>query len=90
VGDARKKLLTKEQWVNIAGALLVLVCLVLHKTFGGWQFGARYTVDMIPFAVMYLLSQKRDMRPKRYELALGVFAVMFNVYGALAMTFLHG
>lgn len=90
VSDARKKMLSKEQWVNIAGALLVLLCLVLHKTFGGWQFGARYTVDIIPFVLMYMLGQKRELCPKRYELAFGVFAVMFNVYGALAMTFLHG
>lgn len=32
-----------------------IIALCLHKTLGGWQFGARYTCDMIPFVFMALL-----------------------------------
>ena len=28
--------------------LLHLFCLLLHKSFGGFQFGARYTLELIP------------------------------------------
>ena len=56
----------------------------MHKTLGGWQFGARYTVDMIPFVILYfMLGQKR--RFSAIEYAIGAFAVLFNVYGMMAM-----
>ena len=65
-------------------AQLVLTC--LHRTMGGWQFGARYTCDMLPFAYMYL-AEKGPKKPAAWELALGGMAVAFNAYGALYMHF---
>ena len=55
--------------------------LLCHKTFGGWQFGARYLCDLIP---MLMLFQLRG-RAKRahWETAVGLFAIAFNIYGAI-------
>lgn len=81
-------------WVKALTALAMLLnilCLAGHKTLGGWQFGARYMVDLLPFALFYLLADGQPLaRPHRWQAAVGVAAVMFNAYGALAMTFLHG
>ncbi len=69
-----------------AAAMLLLTC--MHRTLGGWQFGARYTCDALPFLYLYLAARG----PKRvfpWELALGGLAVAFNAYGALYM-FFHG
>ncbi len=87
----------------LAAQALNLVLLCAHKTFGGWQFGARYTCDLLPMALCYVcLSPPAPQRaggeplmagaaPLRWwEKAVAVFGVAFNVYGALAMTFLHG
>ncbi|MCR5608863.1 MAG: hypothetical protein K6G26_07340 [Lachnospiraceae bacterium] len=60
-----------------------LLCLCMHKTLGGWQFGARYTVDMIPYALLYIMLSKNNKRLKRWEYFLGIFAIMFNLYGAI-------
>ena len=61
-----------------------LVCLCLHKTLGGWQFGARYTVDMLPLALAYILSLGA-WEPRRYEYVVMGLGIMFNVYGVIAI-----
>ncbi len=63
-------------------AMLLLTC--LHKTLGGWQFGARYTVDMLPLALGVILSLGK-WEPRRYEYAIAAFGVMFNFYGCMAI-----
>ena len=66
------------------GAMLLFTC--MHSTLGAWQFGARYTCDMLPFAYMYLADRGKQ-RPASWELAVGGLAVAFNAYGALYMYF---
>lgn len=77
----------------LAGAVLVMLALCAHKTFGGWQFGARYTVDMLPFALAYYLLSPRAGEEAFYlrswEKAAAYFGIMLNIYGALAMNFLY-
>ncbi len=70
------------------GMLLMLLATCMHRTLGSWQFGARYTCDMIPFAYMYLADRGRK-RPASWELALGGMAVAFNAYGVMYM-YLYG
>lgn len=64
-----------------AGFMVEILMLLCHKTFGGWQFGARYLCDLIP---MLMLFQLRG-RAKRahWETAVGLFAIAFNIYGAI-------
>lgn len=59
---------------------LIFTC--YHKTLGGWQFGARYTADFLPLAFFYMLLDK-EWKIKWYEYAIAVFAIAFNVYGAI-------
>ncbi len=63
-------------------ATIVLLC--LHKTLGGWQFGARYTVDMLPLALAVLISYGK-WKLRAYEYAIMAFGVMFNFYGCMAI-----
>ncbi|HWQ59309.1 MAG TPA: hypothetical protein VN540_09850 [Clostridia bacterium] len=80
-----------------AALLIAMLCVMLalcaHKTFGGWQFGARYTVDMLPLALAYFLLSPRagegEPRLRNWEKAAAYFGILFNVYGALAMNFLY-
>ena len=66
------------------GAELLLTC--MHRTLGAWQFGARYTCDMLPFAYMFL-AKRGPKRIADWELLIGGLAVVFNVYGAMHMFF---
>lgn len=63
---------------------LVIVHILLflsHKTLGGWQFGIRYFVDMIPF--LFLSISYGDMKVNRYDILLLGFGIMINLYGIL-------
>ena len=61
--------------------ILEIFLLLLHKTLGGWQFGARYLCDPIP--MMMLLELRGRKSHARWETALGTFAIAFNIYGAI-------
>ena len=61
--------------------LLHLFCLLLHKSFGGFQFGARYTLELIPYAVAMLHFSPRRA-PRAWEAAVFSLALIFNAVGA--------
>jgi hypothetical protein len=72
--------------------LMVHIVLTLcHKTMGGWQFGSRYMVDMLPFMLViigddtaYRLSGA-ETRSKTVILpaALAALGVIVNIWGAV-------
>ena len=66
------------------GMTLELLLLCMHKTFGGWQFGCRYTCDLLPFALLYIARKGRP-RTGPALWALAALAVAFNVYGVFFM-----
>ena len=79
-----RKNITAEGVLLSGGIVLGLVCLCMHRTLGGWQFGARYTCDLLPFALLYL-ADKGPQKLSHWELCLGGMAVLFNAYGFLYM-----
>ena len=78
-----------------------LVLFLLHKTLGGWQFGSRYTVDMVPAALMLVCmaaapllspsgiknSSVKFLRPVFCGLSvlLLLFGGILNMYGSVKM-----
>ena len=87
VKDVRQKKLDAVRLCIVIAVLIELLLLCAHKTLGGSQFGARYTVDMLPMALMYLLLKKDE--PGGISAFIMAAGMMFNLYGALAMTMLH-
>ena len=87
VKDVRQKKLDAVRLCIVIAVLIELLLLCAHKTLGGWQFGARYTVDMLPMALMYMLLKKDE--PGGISAFIMAAGMMFNLYGALAMTMLH-
>ncbi len=64
-----------------------LASFLFHKTMGGWQFGSRYTVDVIPAALVFLLLSKSPLLRKTQTpvLMLCAFGVAFHLAGSLEM-----
>ncbi|WP_337576154.1 hypothetical protein [Fournierella sp.] len=60
---------------------LLLLC--LHRTLGGWQFGARYLVDPFPFCLLFFARRNWEAGPAARGLLLA--AILFNFYGAVYM-----
>ena len=65
----------------IAGMALELFLLLMHKSLGGWQFGARYLCDLIPMMLLFELRGSDRLEP--WEAACGIFAIAFNLYGTV-------
>lgn len=84
IRDVSSKKMTLEKILLIIGFSATLLLLLSHKTFGGWQFGARYTVDLLPFVLLYFLFSNKG-KPAKWEFFLGSFALLFNLYGAVFM-----
>ncbi len=84
--NAATRGVSAEGLLLAGGMAVVLLITCMHRTLGGWQFGARYTCDIIPFAFMYLADRGRR-QVRNWELAVGGLAVAFNAYGAVYMIF---
>lgn len=72
------------------GWFIALVCFLLtiltcmHRTLGGWQFGARYMIDLFPWVLLWFLCRPA-WRPGTGTWTLCGCAVLFNLYGAVYM-----
>ena len=61
-----------------------LICITMHKTMGGWQFGNRYTNDCLPLALIIIAMS--DIRKEGYPIGLSIltlYGVLFNVAGTI-------
>ena len=79
----RKKQLEWADGILVACYLAKVVVLCLHRTLGGWQFGARYLVDPFPFCLLFFARRHFEAGPAARELLLA--AILFNFYGAVYM-----
>ena len=66
--------------------LLVLLALCAHKTMGGWQFGARYTLDLLPAVLAGIgFFQISKRSPHFWEQYLCTAGVIINIFGMIFM-----
>ena len=63
----------------LAAFAVELFLTLTHKTLGGWQFGARYLCDLVPMLLLIELRGRERLAP--WEVAIGIFAIAFNLYG---------
>ena len=82
IRDILKKKVTLTMAAISFGFALNLFLLCMHNTFGVYQFGARYTVDLLPYVFFYLLLTGKR-KPNLAEQLLCAFGLMFNIYGAV-------
>lgn len=83
--DIFKKRLSFTKVAVIIAFSAQLFCLLLHRTFGGFQFGARYTCDLLPYAALYFALPGRRRRITVPEGMILLSALGFALYGACAI-----
>lgn len=81
--DAFKREFYLNKAIIGAAFFLHLFVLLLHRTFGGYQFGARYTCDLLPYAMIYLTQRKKQITGA--EITIGCFALIFSIYGTMVI-----
>lgn len=80
--DAFRKQL---DWVKSIAVILFFLhffLLLLHRTFGGYQFGARYTCDLLIYPLIYLSMPGHNRKMHLPEIMLLIAGFAFNIYGA--------
>ncbi|MBO2516804.1 MAG: hypothetical protein CW338_05920 [Clostridiales bacterium] len=93
--DIIRKRFTMEKALILLAFAVQLFLLLLHRTFGGYQFGARYACDLLIYPAAYIclrtLPVKREgispetVRISGAEIVIYVFALLFSAYGTCAM-----
>ncbi len=86
--------------IFLSGGVAIILLTLLHRTLGGWQFGARYTCDIIPMMFLSLFFTRTNENDKaiisdgekiecisldRFEIAVITFGIILNVFGAVIM-----
>jgi len=67
----------------LAGIHLLIIC--SHKTLGGWQFGNRYLVDMLPYLFAGLLWwMPEDEKFVKWNIPILAFGFAINLIGTIA------
>jgi len=67
--------------------MIVLMCavnlllLLMHRTLGGHQFGARYALELVPMSLAWYLISPDRRELARWESVLLVFGFIFNFLG---------
>ena len=77
----RSEKMQKEDAILLLSLLAHFCFLLMHKSFGGWQFGTRYMCDVLP--VVFYLCVKRAKRTTAYEKAIMFMGIGVNVLGTV-------
>ena len=86
--DLFRKNMNTERAVLFAVFLVHLLLILMHRTFGAYQFGARYCADLLPYAFFYRLIGKSD-KPDPVTVGEWVWLIVifgFTLYGSVAIT----
>ncbi len=67
--------------ILLMGAINIFL-LLMHRTLGGHQFGARYALELVPLCFAYLLLSPDRRKLTRWECVLMCFGLGFNFLGA--------
>lgn len=81
-----KDLLLRRMTATKIVILLMAACnvflLLMHRTLGGYQFGARYALELLPLCICYWLVSPDRRQMQRWECVLMAFGLVFNFFGA--------
>ncbi len=84
----KTKKIDKLRLMIFISVFINIICICLHRTLGAWQFGARYTCDILPFIFLGFIMFKNkndEIKLDRFEIICIIFGVMINLIGAIAM-----
>lgn len=81
VWDLFQRRMTPGKAVTLVTMILLLFLLLLHRTFGGFQLGARYAADAIPFCALYTLLDRPGKRWTVFQIIVLSLSLLFTCWG---------
>ncbi|MBE7091677.1 MAG: hypothetical protein E7365_00645 [Clostridiales bacterium] len=70
-------------WLFAVITFIFATC--MHRTLGGFQFGARYFIDLIPYLALYIMGKNINKWGIIVLTFICIFAVSLNIYGAFSL-----
>ena len=80
--DLIRRRMTPAKWTLLLMGALNTFLLLMHRTLGGHQFGARYALELVPLCFAWLLLSPDRKKLTRWESVLMSFGLLFNFLGA--------
>lgn len=81
VRDLIKRTMRWEKAAVLFTCALHCFFLLFHRTFGGFQLGARYAVDLVPYSFFYLMLTPEKKRISVWEAAALLALFLFTCIG---------
>lgn len=85
VRDLIRRRMTPLKWVCLISAAVNVLLLCLHRTLGGHQFGLRYALELFPYVLIPLLTDRDRHGIEGWELTLLTLGFAFNFIGGIAV-----
>lgn len=79
--DVLRRRMTPAKWMIALMSVANVILLLMHRTLGGHQFGARYALELVPLSLCWLLLSPNRKNIARWEAVLLVFGLAFNFLG---------
>ncbi len=83
IADLFRRTMRVEQAVVLLTCLAHAFRLLLHRTFGGFQLGARYAVDLMPYTFFYVLLTPEKKKPSVVEYIFLTAVFLFMAWGSV-------
>lgn len=83
--DACKREFSFVKAAVLVSLVLHIFLLLLHRTFGGFQLGARYVVDAVPYTVLYFSLCKPSEKRNALHITLLFILLVFTIVGLSAV-----
>ena len=78
-----RQLIAMGVLIVVLSAVYLLI-ITMHRTLGGWQFGNRYAIDILPYVYLLVgLFIARHPRLTKYCVPLCVFGICLNMVGTV-------
>ena len=85
VAKGNTALLRKLIFVSIL-ATIYMTIIVMHRTMGAWQFGNRYSNDIIPWIYLGILwCDKEYPGFVKYHIPFAIWGLSLNLVGSVAV-----
>jgi|BioPla2DNA2_1021312.scaffolds.fasta_scaffold01435_5 Gpi18-like mannosyltransferase len=82
-----KKSITQRDTLIIVFCVFHMFMLLLHRTGGGYQYGARYYVDCLPYCYIYLMSKPKA--PKWIKLTSLILLILGLISSTVGSCFVY-
>ena len=83
VSDIRNRQMSAAKWVLLLCESMNLFALLLHRTIGGFQFGFRYAIELIPYAFAWFLEDPRRQKLPLWEWCVLFWGLVLNFNGGM-------